>query len=391
MLGAMGGTTGWHYAITRNARYAPHLANYAGGRPGAPSRRRPGSTPSSCSSPTTPGSGSSPPGTPAPWSTRPRGGDPGAHAGASPGAAAPAVGPAPAPAGPGALHGGSQHLVRERARLAAGHPGGRRRPAHHRRALLPAPERLRRLRRRQRPPHPRDRGVRRPGQPLRAAAADVRRPVHAGRGRGRAGHGLLRRGADAPGDGARRLDVRRDRPLHHARGLGRPRGPRPRVPLRPGGRLVDPNPTGLEGVFEAFCPPHHADMAAAVEAFAQRKFGPGGPYHRDTAGAWSDSPGVRRQRPPVHLVRSFTQTFGIAPHQYLVARRIDAARKRLLGGEPIPRVAAGRLLRPGPLTRLVQRHVGTPRAATPSSAAASDRREQLAVDGRPSRRRPGRR
>jgi hypothetical protein len=54
-----------------------------------------------------------------------------------------------------------------------------------------------------------------------------------------------------------------------------------------------PNPTGLDGVFEAFCPPHHANMAAAVEAFAQRKFGPGGPYHRDTPGAWSDSPGVR--------------------------------------------------------------------------------------------------
>jgi hypothetical protein len=54
-----------------------------------------------------------------------------------------------------------------------------------------------------------------------------------------------------------------------------------------------PNPTGLEGVFEAFCPPHHSNMSAAVEAFAQRKFGPGGPYHRDTAGAWSDSPGVR--------------------------------------------------------------------------------------------------
>jgi hypothetical protein len=54
-----------------------------------------------------------------------------------------------------------------------------------------------------------------------------------------------------------------------------------------------PNPTGLEGVFEGFCPPHHPTMAAAVEAFAERKFGPGGPYHRDTPGAWSDSPGVR--------------------------------------------------------------------------------------------------
>ena len=34
VLGAMGGTTGWHLAITRNARYAPHLANYAGGAAG---------------------------------------------------------------------------------------------------------------------------------------------------------------------------------------------------------------------------------------------------------------------------------------------------------------------------------------------------------------------
>jgi hypothetical protein len=54
-----------------------------------------------------------------------------------------------------------------------------------------------------------------------------------------------------------------------------------------------PNPTGLEGVFEAYCPPHYPDMAAAVEAFAERKFGPGGPFNRDTPGAWSDSPGVR--------------------------------------------------------------------------------------------------
>jgi hypothetical protein len=54
-----------------------------------------------------------------------------------------------------------------------------------------------------------------------------------------------------------------------------------------------PNPTGLEGVYEAFCPPHHADMAAAVEAFAERKFGPGGPYNPDTPGAWTDSPAVR--------------------------------------------------------------------------------------------------
>jgi hypothetical protein len=54
-----------------------------------------------------------------------------------------------------------------------------------------------------------------------------------------------------------------------------------------------PNPTGLPGVMEGFCPPHYADMRAAVEAVCQRKFGPGGPFHPDTPGPWKDSPGVR--------------------------------------------------------------------------------------------------
>jgi hypothetical protein len=58
-------------------------------------------------------------------------------------------------------------------------------------------------------------------------------------------------------------------------------------------RWSTPNPTGREGVFEAYCPPHYPDMAAAVEAFAERKFGPGGPFSRDTPGAWSDSSGFR--------------------------------------------------------------------------------------------------
>jgi hypothetical protein len=58
-------------------------------------------------------------------------------------------------------------------------------------------------------------------------------------------------------------------------------------------RWSTPNATGREGVFEAYCPPHYPDMGAAVEAFAERKFGPGGPFNRDTPGAWSDSPGVR--------------------------------------------------------------------------------------------------
>jgi hypothetical protein len=59
-------------------------------------------------------------------------------------------------------------------------------------------------------------------------------------------------------------------------------------------RWGTPNPTGrTDGTFHAFCPPHFATMADAVAAFAQRKFGPGGPYHPDTPGPWLHSRAVR--------------------------------------------------------------------------------------------------
>jgi hypothetical protein len=54
-----------------------------------------------------------------------------------------------------------------------------------------------------------------------------------------------------------------------------------------------PNPTGSAGVFAGYCPPHYPDMRAAVEAFAERKFGPGGPFHPDTPGPWQESTRVR--------------------------------------------------------------------------------------------------
>ncbi len=48
-------------------------------------------------------------------------------------------------------------------------------------------------------------------------------------------------------------------------------------------RWGTPNPTGrTDGTFHAFCPPHFESMAAAVQAFSERKFGPGGPYHAQT-------------------------------------------------------------------------------------------------------------
>jgi hypothetical protein len=54
-----------------------------------------------------------------------------------------------------------------------------------------------------------------------------------------------------------------------------------------------PNPTGLEGIFEGYCPPHFPDMRAAVEAVCDRKFGLGGPFNPDTPGPWKDTRKVR--------------------------------------------------------------------------------------------------
>ncbi|GLY06245.1 AraC family transcriptional regulator [Actinoplanes sp. NBRC 101535] len=44
---------------------------------------------------------------------------------------------------------------------------------------------------------------------------------------------------------------------------------------------------------------------------------------------------------PAHLVRSFRREFGMSPHQYLISRRVDLARRRILAGEPLRAVAAG--------------------------------------------------
>jgi len=63
-------------------------------------------------------------------------------------------------------------------------------------------------------------------------------------------------------------------------------------------RWALPNPTGLPGVFEAHCPPHHRDMRAAVEAFAKRKFGPGGPFDPGTPGPYRENSRVRGSGEP---------------------------------------------------------------------------------------------
>jgi hypothetical protein len=59
-----------------------------------------------------------------------------------------------------------------------------------------------------------------------------------------------------------------------------------------------PNPVGLDGVYEALCPPYYPDMRAAVQAFVERKFGPGGAYDPKTPGAWKHSAEVKRSVTP---------------------------------------------------------------------------------------------
>jgi hypothetical protein len=101
-----------------------------------------------------------------------------------------------------------------------------------------------------------------------------------------------------------------------------------------------PNPTGLPGVMEGFCPPHYPDMRAAVASVCDRKFGSGGPFHPETPGPWKDSAKVRSSaevhdtefRDCVSLQAQYVfDTFGKFPGtvpsiflmQYLQAHHLD--------------------------------------------------------------------
>ncbi|NUS16343.1 MAG: AraC family transcriptional regulator [Streptomyces sp.] len=64
---------------------------------------------------------------------------------------------------------------------------------------------------------------------------------------------------------------------------------------------------------------------------------------------------------PTHLVRAFSGAFGIAPHQYVMARRVDLARRLLLDGQPVGEVAtAVGFYDQSHFTRHFKRIVGTP-------------------------------
>jgi AraC-like DNA-binding protein len=63
---------------------------------------------------------------------------------------------------------------------------------------------------------------------------------------------------------------------------------------------------------------------------------------------------------PAHLVRTFTRTFGVSPHAYVVGRRIELARRLLLDGRPPADVAVGVGFHDqAHFIRHFKRHVGT--------------------------------
>jgi AraC-like DNA-binding protein len=58
-----------------------------------------------------------------------------------------------------------------------------------------------------------------------------------------------------------------------------------------------------------------------------------------TSGLTLRAAAARLHAHPTHLVRTFTRAYGLPPHRYLTGRRVEAARRRLLDGEPVADVA----------------------------------------------------
>ncbi len=89
-------------------------------------------------------------------------------------------------------------------------------------------------------------------------------------------------------------------------------------------------------------------------------------------------------RSVAHLVRSFRAAYGVPPHAYLIGRRIEAARSRLLEGVPPAQVAAEvGFVDQAHLTRHFRRHTGV----TPGVFAAPAASHQ--VERMPARLPPG--
>jgi hypothetical protein len=58
-------------------------------------------------------------------------------------------------------------------------------------------------------------------------------------------------------------------------------------------RWMTPNPVGLDGLLESLSPPYVRDLREAAQAFADRKFGPGGTFDPARPGPFRDNRGVK--------------------------------------------------------------------------------------------------
>ncbi|GAA3837391.1 AraC family transcriptional regulator [Streptomyces phyllanthi] len=82
---------------------------------------------------------------------------------------------------------------------------------------------------------------------------------------------------------------------------------------------------------------------------------------RVTRGVTLEEAGAFVHAHPAHLVRAFSAAFGIAPHQYLMSRRVERARRLLLAGQPPSEVATlTGFYDQAHLTRHFKRLVGVP-------------------------------
>ncbi len=89
-----------------------------------------------------------------------------------------------------------------------------------------------------------------------------------------------------------------------------------------------------------------------------------------TADITLDAAAAELHRSKAHLVRSFSASYGISPHAYLVSRQIETARRLLLEGQPPATVAAmSGFYDQAHLTRHFKRHTST----TPSAFQGSRR------------------
>jgi hypothetical protein len=122
-------------------------------------------------------------------------------------------------------------------------------------------------------------------------------------------------------------------------GSGDPRAPGVGFAATADERWPFPNITGMPGFFETLSPPHVPSVAAGVEKFVARRYGPGGPFHPDTPGAWADARKVRSSALPADGIQELVtveasyvyDTFGKLPGtvptvhvvMYLQAQHID--------------------------------------------------------------------